>query len=224
MPQVDVPALPSWVPNWAQPTITRSLGRNVDYRISDGLKMQWSIEHGTHTLGDCFLKMQALRIGVVSTTGIDVTITNGCARSFYENLHETVAGIDSIYTLPQESYHEALIKTLTAWYPDEDLSDSPLNAGTFDGLEESLKLRIEDLMIGRRAVITQNGFIGLAPRASRVGDVVFIVPDCRLPMVMRHSSCSTKVGAPNQHKHGRESCGHEACYQLIGACCEFFPF
>jgi len=59
--------------------------------------------------------------------------------------------------------------------------------------------RMHDYCAGRCLITTEKGYIGLAPKNSKVGDIVCILLGCRSPLVLRPLS--------------------EAQYQIVGECC-----
>ncbi|KAF2677164.1 HET-domain-containing protein [Lentithecium fluviatile CBS 122367] len=208
--RVDVSGLPSWVPNWAQPPISCELQSAKN--ASRGLKMQWSIEQETGSAKNCILRMRPLRIGVIATMGIDFTCTNSSAKDVFQDLHDMAAALDVFHIPYKQTYNEVVSRTLSGggWEISEFTPITAYDTGDFDDLPQNTLDQIAQSILGRRSIALDTGFIGLAPRAAKLGDLVYIVPECSYPIAMREGGRCTATGGADS-KNG-------TVYQVIGPC------
>lgn len=121
-----------------------------------------------------------------------------------------VAFIESRSTIPRPSVMWTVARTLCAGghvktpalcrtdvHSDEEFTDS-LNAfleskddgryPAFFSSEFHFATAAADVSINRRLLLSANGYIGLGPATTEVGDVVSIMFGCRIPFVLRHES------------------------------------
>lgn len=87
-------------------------------------------------------------------------------------------------------------------------------------------IAIEQATNYRTLFITQAGHIGLGPTTTKIGDEIYVILGCSVPLVLRsqnvrqyHRQEQTILGARLQaHSRGLSRRTHRQCHRLIGEC------
>lgn len=200
--------LPSWAPDWRSPRawIPISLMHGQDVRESkfapvmrkSGLHPQTRLEVGSKTLVVHGMVMSEIdSIACVSTIG-------GLLKFYQHYSHRR--------RFKDDQDVELLVRTLTldsvrsghiahAWLQTYRASNGEIcplekHESECDHLESqsiyecNVLRRIEDVMTGRCAFITQDGHWAVGPRGAQEGDFMVRLDGCRFPFVMRRQVSS----------------------------------
>lgn len=237
--RVMIPRLPSWVPNWAQVRLSNPVPGDYDmpgdqehgihpYQASGTLKADYTV--GQTSNGIVFqLRTKGVAVGTVSRVGGDFYGHERNPILINDDMFMEAVGIvdslESLYIIPpDQSLQEALVRTFAG---DRSVSGTIIQGPDYDILNRS----IQRFIIGKRFIII-DGQLGFGPRATRIGDEVFIIPGCHVPVVLRRKSLVTVC---SEHNHVKE-CTLSGCFtrarnhvleewfQVIGGACKFISY
>jgi hypothetical protein len=227
---VVIPRLPSWAPNWAQRRLrfpvpgdyempeTESM---VPYRASGSLKPVATFV-GINQDNLYELRTKGQHLGIISVVGSDFY---GRDLTIMAEEAACITGsMDELLFPLRQSCHEALLRTLSG---DRNADGTLLQDVGGDKFLSSARRFVR----GRKFIIV-SGLIGLGPRASRVGDDVYIIPGCHVPIVLRKKvlygadpACSRHTNTSNFAGLG---CSVNTCrrlisewHQVIGGACKY---
>lgn len=193
--EFQVPDLPSWVPNWAQPCISAPLyselslvsGKPV-YNASKGLEPNWGFGKDIQSGKTWQIQARALCIGLVSMVGMDVYGRQGGADLMFSEMLETCATYERLLKLGDQTVKEVVLRTLAGnrtCLGESLISNLPYTANEFDELDQTLRDASLRFMTGRKFMIINKGYVAVGPRTALPGDTVYIIPRCPIPIVMR---------------------------------------
>ena len=227
-----IPRLPSWAPNWAQRRLSFPVAGDYDmpniesmspYCASGSLKPTATFVGIDHDVL-YELKTKGQHLGTVSVAGSDFY-----GRDLTLMAEEAIFIIspmdELLFPLGQTSY-EALLRTLSG---DRNADGTLLQ----DPGGDNFPVNARRFVHGKKFIIV-SGLIGLGPRASRVGDDIYIIPGCHVPVVLRKKvlystllECSSHTDISNCVGLG---CSVKTCrrlisewHQVIGGACKDPP-
>ena len=107
----------------------------------------------------------------------------------------------------EQSYMETFWRTLLAdqWRQGKRIDQDELQGGVIpprSSREHNLLLEDPDLhahsryILGRSIIITQRGYLGLAPEVARIGDTVAVIPGGAVPYILRQSEALSIRASP----------------------------
>jgi hypothetical protein len=222
-----IPQLPSWSPNWAQGRLSHPIPG--DYEMDQGRPYQasGSLEMSArfHQRESGFVEeliTKAVHVGTVSITGRDFYQRGFVAN--VKNAAEVMLDADSLIGSP--SSKEALIRTIVG----DRNADSTQITGEETADPEKILLRAAQFTRGKRFIVA-GGLIGFGPRAANMGDDVYIIPGCHVPVIIRKKTlymmehkCSVHSSTDHCVRHGcgMSSVRHDldSWYQVIGGACK----
>jgi len=90
-------------------------------------------------------------------------------------------------------------------------AESGLDWSNMNRKMEHLDELIRPVLVGHRFLVTERGYICIAPEAACVGDSVFVLKGGPLPFILRHSSAVVPTSGGRSHPQ-------EQCFELVGSC------
>jgi hypothetical protein len=228
--RVVVPQLPTWSPNWAQGRLSfpvpgdHEMNRGYPYQALGSLKMSSTfVQDKSGFIME--LKMKAAHLGTVSITGDD--LYGGDVSSNFEKSFSLMAKAERLCTPAGQMPTEALMRTLVG-----DRNADGTQFTSEDAADTINYLRRLTQFTLRRKFIIVNGLIGFGPRATNVGDDVYIIPGCHVPIVIREKTLYVMKSNCSLHSNTR-GCMQPGCdtrpvrhdvdhwYQVIGGGCKY---
>jgi hypothetical protein len=177
------------------------------------------------------LRVQGMRFDEVQTLG-DIRVSSLASESmqaFYKECESLLSqAYDSQPTARNHSTTEDLQRALIC---DWTIPDAEMPRGNGSWSPAYLRYAISSCS-GRRFLLTRAGHMGLAPLATKLGDVVFLIAGCDVPLILRKTDAASSVsendiGHQKCLQHGTALAGHivignhERYYQIVGNACEY---
>lgn len=206
------PLSPSWVPDWSNRTVG-----NLIFLIG-------------HLGNRSIAKADYISAGQLRATGISAAAIDGSQPAFTVEMQKVVAPWEPVRMIERCSKYisthqpyidggdiiEAFCRTLVAdcfaqphfsIFPrfDESLAyvdDICRNSGKHNKSCSDYLIYLSAFFNGRCFVTTQEGYIGLAPLASKAGDQICIILGCRSPLVLRLTTKGTYTVVGECYIHG----------------------
>lgn len=215
-------ALPSWVPNWAEPQLSNTfLGARynsiIQYQACLCLNAPNGNRTGTWHIKGRQLQTWALRIGRIAMLGIRYPQSG---REFCldacQVAEKSGSIISSIEVFPR------VVRTLVAnrLRFDRKLADDALEEITaYEDLDEDVRKNVDLMLPGRRFTVLDSGSIGLVPGQAQMGDIVCIIPGCLLPILLRKRGKTTPP-IINEYESELGDADFGSHYEMIGPCCK----
>jgi hypothetical protein len=190
-----LPNLPTWVPDWSQypahnpsrPSDPSRGGNPLDMRRHAGVATTFANEQLS---GRMCLKVRGFRLDVVSRLGKTIDSTDWywreTVREWLTSLPPTETGEGSVGS--RDSLLCVIAPTIGTRYPpaSQAILGLALASGSkMDGRNESSQARLKSRIMGRRLLVTEKIYVGLAPAEARLGDIVCIFLGSYVPFVLR---------------------------------------
>jgi hypothetical protein len=233
--RVVIPRLPSWVPNWAQVRLSNAFLGGYEkpgdrheicpYQASGSLKSTWQFvdtpEGRTYEL-----RTKGVQLGTVSIIGED--FVGSSTRDMFAEAASIVKSLEMVHIPLSQSREEALLRTCSG--------DRYPHGALIGDLNHELLERSRGREFIRKRFIVLGGLIGLGPRATKVGDCVFIIPGCHIPIVMRlcRLMLGNNIPCPEHEdisKSKKSDCRTntkdyilDQWYKVVGGACEYIAY
>jgi hypothetical protein len=234
IPRKFLPGLPTWVPNWAENRVSEELwGGYITAKVAcpfeaSGWKAPEIKFHGKSLVDSKgFLTIRAKKIATIGELGQD---TYG--KSVGDAIQDAFRLVaNALIVVPAgQNGADGVLRSFTL---DRDAEGERIYDDIASQPEETTR-SMHRAVIGRRFLLTKEGFVGLGPQRLRVNDIVLLVPGCHVPITLRASLYvkEKKKVACDSHIGGLvEVCRDLGCakdenvlvqrYEVIGETCKY---
>ncbi|PSN60268.1 hypothetical protein BS50DRAFT_579418 [Corynespora cassiicola Philippines] len=190
-------SLPSWVPDWRceanakKPTLLVNRGYMMTLFREGSMAEPELYGHGYHASGNskpvAWFSKDLSVLTVLAKKVDSVAEIGGADIEKFDDDHFIQESVDFVRRSKSASakikLSEEAAGTNNPDSIDVSLVISVLAGGWFR--EEDQSLVIRNTMRQRRLLVSKQGYIGIGPVDTQVGDVVFIISGCNFPMVLR---------------------------------------